>query len=76
MREKMSGLSLEIDVTKKIAFQLDRLPKYARGRILKFIESHSEDRDLERLGGMTHSGQVQMTPPPVNGSRIGLDLDE
>lgn len=76
MREKMHGLPLENDVIKKIAFQLDRLPMKARGRVLRFIESHNEDRDLERLGSMAPSGQTQMTPPPMNGARIGLDLDE
>lgn len=72
---KMSGQSLEIDVMKKIAFQLERLEPAPRQRVFRYLaERQAEEKSLVALASMTKNGQTQITPPPND--RIGYDLDE
>ena len=70
-RRKFEGFALELDVSKKIAHQLGRVPEAARERIYHFVVGAlKRGEDMEKVKKMSPESKLAME---VDGQKNFLD---
>jgi hypothetical protein len=59
-KPKQTGMALEVDVMKKIAHQLERLPPDAGVRIVRFVQDWAHSREVKDIQRGSMDGQLPL----------------